>query len=263
MKRFLILSVAVLFSSNIYAQPGRGYAKRAIEDKYEKDNAGNKQKGMDWLANAMNGKTESEYNFPMSITMHVTSYKDGEKKSESDMQYFVNTGKKYFGAKIDDEKRKKRDMGLMIYDLDNNTSIMLNETEKTGIAININAFMSKEAQENRGKPKSDGAYKNDCKKSGKTKTIQGYNCEEYVCIDEDRNRKTEIYITNKIAVDISQSFARSPYAYMNNLGNLGAGMMMESTHYKNNQIESKMEVTEINKSANYNVKMSDYKMGAR
>jgi hypothetical protein len=37
--------------------------------------------------------------------------------------------------------------------------------------------------------------------------------------------------------------------------------MMEETHYKNDHIESKMEVTEINKNANLNKNMSDYKMG--
>lgn len=40
------------------------------------------------------------------------------------------------------------------------------------------------------------------------------------------------------------------------------GMMMEASIYKNDVLQSKMEVTEINKNANINITMSDYKMGA-
>lgn len=263
MKRGIIIGAVLFASTHAYAQPGSGYAHRAIEDKYEKDNAGNKQKGMDWMNSAMNGKTEDNYKFPINIRMHMTTYKNGEMKDENDMDYYVNSGAKYFGVRMqDNNKRKKNEVMFMIYDFDNNSSVMINETEKTYMAINLNAFMSAEAQANRGKPSGDGKYKNDCKKSGKTKTIQGYSCDEYVCIDEDRNRRSEIWVTNKIPVDISQSFARSPYAYMGT--NKMAGMMMEGSFYKSDQIESKMEVTNVNQSANYNVKMSEYsKQGMR
>lgn len=261
MKKLLITSTVILLAvANTCAQPGSGYARRAIENKYENENAANKQKGMDWMANAMNGKTESEYSFPLSLTMHMTSYKNGEKDKESDMKYYLNVSEKYFGMKMENEKKKKDEM-FIIYDYDNNSSIMLNENDKTGMAVNINAFMSAEAQANRGKNTGDGKYKNDCNKSGKTKTIEGYSCEEWVCIDEDRNRRSEIWIAGKLPIDISQSFMRSPYAYAG--ANKMAGMMMEGSFFKNDQIESKMEVTELNQSANYNVKMSDYKMGMR
>lgn len=258
MKKTIIVAVSLFFVQQACAQPGSGYARRAIEDKYEKDNSGNKQKGMDWLNNAMNGKTEEVYKFPLNVKMHMTTYKNGEVKDENDMDYYLNTGAKYFGARItDNNKRKNKSIMFTIYDYDNNSSIMIDENEKTYMAVNINAFMSAEAQANRGKTTTDGKYKNDCKKSGKTKTIQGYSCEEYVCIDEDRNRRSEIWVTTKIPVDISQSFMRSPYAYVST--NKMAGMMMEGSFYKNDQIESKMEVTSVNTSANYNVTMSDYK----
>jgi len=263
MKKTIIIAASLFLVQHAYAQPGSGYARRAIEDKYEKDNAGNKQKGMDWLNNAMNGKTEEVYKFPLNVKMHMTTYKNGEVKDQNDMDYYLNTSAKYFGARItDNNKRKNKSIMFTIYDYDNNSSIMIDENEKTYMAVNINAFMSAEAQANRGKPSGDGKYKNDCKKSGKAKTIQGYSCEEYVCIDEDRNRRSEIWVTNKIPVDISQSFMRSPYAYVST--NKMAGMMMEGSFYKNDQIESKMEVTAVNQNANYNISMSSYtKQGMR
>lgn len=260
MKKLVFTIVLAVICNTIYAQPGSGYARRAIEKKYENEHAADKQKGMDWLNSAMNGKTEDEYKFPISLRMRITSYKDGEPKDENEIDYYLNGNEKYFAARVEDKNAKrKRSVMFMIYDYDNNSTVMIDENEKTYMAMNINAFMSAEAQANRGKQQTDGKYKNDCKKTGKTKTIEGYSCEEYVCIDEDRNRRSEIWIAGKLPIDISQSFMRSPYAYMGT--NKMAGMMMEGSFYKNDQIESKMQVVNLNPSANYNVKMSDYKNG--
>ncbi|OSZ78659.1 hypothetical protein CAP35_10535 [Chitinophagaceae bacterium IBVUCB1] len=260
MKRIIITTVLAAVYAGAYAQPGSGYARRAIEKKYENEHAADKQKGMDWLNNAMNGKTEEEYKFPMSLRMHITTYKDGEVRDENDIDYYLNGNEKYFAARMDDKNNKrKRSVMFMIYDYDNNSTVMIDENEKTYMAMNINAFMSAEAQANRGKQTTEGKYKNDCKKTGKTKTIEGYTCEEYVCTDEDRNRRSEIWIAGKLPIDISQSFMRSPYAYMGT--NKMAGMMMEGSFYKNDQIESKMQITNLNQQANLNIVMSNYRQG--
>ncbi|HEY1033147.1 MAG TPA: DUF4412 domain-containing protein [Flavipsychrobacter sp.] len=264
MKQIILFSAIMLTSIHLYAQPGRGYVRDAIERKYEDDNKGSKAKGEAWLSDMMNGKTESSYSFPISINMHVTSYKDGEKKDESDILYYLNGSQKYFGFKpVDEKKKKKKDEMFMIYDNKNNSMITLNDDEKTGMAININSFMSADAQARRGQGYDNGPISDvKCNKTGKTKTILGYTCSEYVCIDEERNRKTEVWVTTKLNIDISQSFARSPYSYLATGKNTG-GFMMEATHYKNNQIESKMEVTNVNESANVTKNISDYKMGPR
>lgn len=265
MKHLIIFSLAALAACNAYAQPGRGYVRDAIERKYENDNKDSKAKGEAWLTGMMNGKTESSYSFPLMVNMHVTSYKDGEKRDESNIIYYLNGSQKYFGFKpVEDEtkkKKKKKEEMFTIYDSKNNSMIMLNETDKTGMAININSFMSADAQARRGQGHDNGPVSDvKCTKSGKTKTIQGYPCIEYVCIDEERNRKTEAWVTTKLDIDISQSFARSPYAYLATGKNTG-GFLMEATHYKNNQVESKMEVTEVNTKADLTKTIADYKMG--
>ncbi|MBS1772234.1 MAG: hypothetical protein JST82_05195 [Bacteroidetes bacterium] len=251
----VILASFAVLSAN--AQPGSGYVRDAYEKKYENENAANKQKGMDWMNNAMNGKTEAAYTFNTMVNMHVTTYKDGEKNKENDMKYYLHEGELYFGMKAEDERRKKDDM-FIIYDNKNNSMIMLNEGEKTGMAMNINAFMSADAQARRGQPKEGGTNTNKCNRTGKTKTILGRNCFEYVCVDEDRNRRSEFWITTDIKVDISKSFMRGPYA---GFSHDGGGFMMEATIYKNNQIESKLEVTQLDTHADVSKKIADYKMG--
>lgn len=261
MKKLLVTTVAMLSYVYCIAQPGSGYVRDAIHDKYEKDNAGNKQKGMDWMANAMNGKTESAYSFSTSVNMHVTTYKDGEKKDENDMQYYLSNTDKYFGMKaMEGGRRSKSDDMFIIYDNKNNSMIMLNEKDKSGMAMNINAFMSADAQARRGQ-ETGGKMTTQCNKTGRSKSIQGHNCFEYVCIDADRNTKSEFWIATDIAIDISKSLRRGAFSGYSNAEGAG-GMMMEASHYKNDIMQSKMEVTEINKNVNLTKTITDYKMGA-
>jgi hypothetical protein len=123
--------------------------------------------------------------------------------------------------------------------------------------------MSKENIEQREKgerpaPKTKSSV--NCKRTGKTKTIQGYLCEEYICTDEERNTRSEVWVTNKIPVNIAQSGARGPMApYWGSTSSLG-GMMMEGHFYKNDQLESSIEVTNIDPKANMKVNTTEYKM---
>lgn len=99
-----------------------------------------------------------------------------------------------------------------------------------------------------------------CKKTGNKKTIQGYACEEYVCIDQDRNRRSEVWVTTQLPIDMTRAGARSPMgAYA--MGGDMPGAMMAGKFYKNDVLESSMEVTELNAKANYTITIADYKMG--
>jgi hypothetical protein len=259
MKRVLITSATLLSFMTCVAQPGSGYAHDAVRDKYEKDNAGYKQKGMDWMANAMNGKTEDVYSFNTSVKMHVTTYKDGEMKDENDIQYYLSNSDKYFGMNGMQGRRGNGEDMFIIYDNKNNSMVMLNDKEKSGMAMNVNSFMSKDAQQHMGEGGEKPNIK--CNKTGKTKTIQGHSCFEYVCIDADRNTKSEFWIATDIAIDISKSLRRGMFAGFSSAEGAG-GLMMEASHYKSDVLQSKMEVTEINKSANLTKTIADYKMGA-
>lgn len=259
MKHFIVISFCVLFSCSLFAQPGKGYAQDAAEKKYGEPG---KDKLDGWMANVANAKTEAAYDFPLYISMHITSYKNDDKK-ESDIQYYINGAQNTVGFKAtDDNNKKRKDEMFMIYDHKNHSMVMLNEKEKSAMAMNLNAFMSGDAIKRRDEGKGE-APKNDmkCNKTGKSKTILGYKCEEYVCIDEDRNRKSEIWVTTRLKTSgLSQASASNPWAaYFGNAEKMG-GMMMEGNFYKNEHIESSIVVTEINEKSDKSVKMSDYTM---
>ena len=178
------------------------------------------------------------------------------------MTYYLNGATNQFAMRMaDDNKKKAKDAMLIIYDYKSNSMLMLNEAEKTGMAMNINAFMSGDAikkREEGGEARGAVNTNTSCKKTGKTKIIRGYSCDEYVCTDSERNTRSEIWVTNKLSFDLAKSNSRGPLAgYFGSAKGLG-GMMMEGNFYKNEELEMKMETTDLNNSANMLVQTKDY-----
>lgn len=258
----LLLSV-LLMSCLSDAQAQRGYVERAIEKNYEKKyGEPGTQKGNDWINNhLLNVDIEEEYRFPTSVKMHTTSYKNGTVKNEGDIQYYFNSGGTIVGFKNVDESKKKKDDQFIIYDYIKNAMIMLNEKDKTGIAMNINAFRSKESIEKRNEEIKSGKTREtntSCKATGKTKTLLGYNCIEYTCYDLDTDTKSEVWIATKIPFDTKNMNARNPLApYYRN--SAYGGMVLLGKFYKENELTSTLEVTELNTNANFIKKTTEYK----
>lgn len=177
------------------------------------------------------------------------------------MQYFFNAAGTIIGFKATEENKKRKDEKFIIYDYVKNAMIMLNEKDKTGMAMNINAFRSKESIEKRneeiksGKPKESATS---CKATGKTKLIRGYTCTGYTCYDLDTDTRSEVWVTTKIAFDTKKMDARHPLApYYRGYGY--NGMMMEGNFYKGDELTSTIEVMEVNNAANHTVNTTEYK----
>jgi hypothetical protein len=260
--RLLWLVILLLPVTRTLAQSE--YVREALEKKYQKQYGDSGMaKYNQWMqGNVLNAKLQTDYNFTTRVDMHMVSYDKGVQKSENTMVYFFNSGKTQLGMKgFGDNKKKKQDDMFMVYDYEANAMLMLNEADKTGMAININAFMSKEAQDKRGKGEPGKANTSmDCRKTGQTQTIMGYNCYEYVCTDKERNTRTEMWLTTQIPVDITQARSSGAMAaFFGGMGNLGA-MIMKAKFFKNEALEMSMEVTNIDKSADKRVHVADYKL---
>lgn len=141
MKNYLLAAICI--AATLHASAQRGRIHNAMEDKY---GGPGKQQLQGWMNNMTNAKTEAVYSFPVMMTMHVTNYRNGQPHSETDVKYYINAPAQYFGSlgAEDKSRKKKGDEMLMVYDYKNNSMLMLNQTDKTGMAININAFMSGE-----------------------------------------------------------------------------------------------------------------------
>lgn len=252
MKNLLIVSL-LLLSQLSFAQ--KGQVDKASR---EKQSAEAMAKLQEMMAGMSNAETRPVYIFPIAMTMRVTEYKGGTKKDATDIKYHVNGAEETFAFAGMGNKNADKDM-MVVYDSKKSTMVMVDLQKKTYFAMNISAFKGMEKQMGGNSSKPDNIK---CSKSGKTKSIQGYSCEEFVCVDKEKDSRSEFWVTNKIPVDIAQSFKSSPIAaYFNKIDGMDglSGMMMEGKFYEKGELKAVMEMLNINEKSNQAITLSNYK----
>ncbi len=260
MKKTLIALIAVCIMP-CAAMAQSEYIQKAMEKKF---GAAGLAKLNEWVDDqVLNVKMEDTYTFPYAMNMHIITYKKGVKKDEADIRYFFNPDKQYFASEASDQKKKQET--LIIYDYQENALLMLQQKEKTGLAFNINAFMSSEAIANREREMQTAAEQTSvsCKKTGEKKHIQGYPCEAYICSDEEKNTRTEVWITDRIPVNIVASKVPGTITHLFGGAQNLEGLLMAGNFYRNDQLESSVEITSVNDKADLSVTTADYTFSNR
>lgn len=253
MKKIILFSLIVTASFSVIAQHDE--AQKAMMEKYMKEHgAEGMAKLQEYMSSMTSAETREEYTFPLSADMVVTTYKNGEEKSMP-VTYFINTDQETFAFKASHSGED----AMMVYDNQNNAMVIIQEDKKVYMAMNVEAFKSGDfkAKIDAYQGKS-GEHNVNCKKSGKTKTINGYECEQMVCMDDERNSKAEIWVTNRIPIDITTAAEGTPWGmYFHNVEGMN-GMMMQGNYYEEGELQAKMEVTNINDKAAHTIKLSNY-----
>ncbi len=249
----IVFTLFMLLGLSHVASAQSDRIKEAMEKKYGAD-------GLAKLSEMMNkellqAEFEDKYEFDLSMKMRITGYKNGSKSDESYFDYFLNTDKPYFAVKTKDQNKQNREV-LVVYDMDKDAMLVLQTAEKSGTAINFN--LNKLMSSGLIDENSTKEGKIDCKKSGKTKTISGYPCQEFICVDAESNTRTEVWFTDKIQIDITSRNEGNQWAKM--FGTLPdfKGMMIEGYVYKNEQLEGKMEVLSINEKEKTTINTKEY-----
>lgn len=208
---------------------------------------------------------EDFYKFDHLIQMHIESF-DGSGKKTSDGEFIthLNPSSKSMAYQVVSGNMGNPGQGMFIIDAENGATIILSEEKgkKTGIVYGMGSFFqsigetySEEALED--SPEMYLANPN-VKKTGKTKTIAGHKCEEYVYTDEDT--ESEIWITKDLKMNtqdfFSTLFKTSLYSH-----GIGWGYMMESTSKnKTTGEKSMMRVTKVDTNSNVSFNMGDYQV---
>jgi hypothetical protein len=212
---------------------------------------------------------EDQYNFGSSMSMDVENY-DAESDELSKITYttYFNKDDESFAMRF---SAKNEDSGndestLMIFDMKNHVMLMLSESgnEKSGMAFSIAPDSldtgSSESYEyddpDEFEETEDAGISEDTdpdlynlwyNKTGRTKTISGFKCEEYTW--EDEEGRVEYWFSPEARFDYS-----SAYNYMGGLQALAMGggggfngILMEMNHIeKGTGNRTKMLVNEIN-----------------
>ncbi|RPH31507.1 MAG: hypothetical protein EHM93_13395 [Bacteroidales bacterium] len=213
------------------------------------------QKKMMGMMGMKDVKHETSYSFTSSMTMEMQSTDSLGKKSEKVLYTtFFDKNSKSFAMEFEaaDKQTKEKQQSLFIYDYKNWAMLILGgkSGEKSGIAMEMpkdSAIEAKQKQGNNAQDKKDYKdYMSSYKPTGRTKTIAGYSCKEYV--HENPQGKTEIWATKDVVFDYS-----SAYGQMGGMGvfasggtTSGVGTMMEMhTYAKDSKAQSDLTVVDI------------------
>jgi len=206
-----------------------------------------------------------EYRFSHLIQMHFESYnKNGKLKDEGEfITHFDPDSKNMAYQALSGDAADK---GMFIIDTEKGAIIILSDdgNEKNGIVYGMSGYFStlgesfeEEELDLSDTPDTYLANPN-VKKTGRTKTISGFRCEEYLY--EDEYNKSNIWITKDIKLN-TRDFMSTLFRTSMASHGMGWGYMMEAiTEEKDSGEKSIMKVTRVDDSSNKRFSMSDYQI---
>lgn len=205
------------------------------------------------------------YSFDYKIQMHIESYnKKGKQKSTGEFITHLNPTNNSMAYEFISGDMAKDGQGMFIIDAENGAMIILNDDENTGIVYGMGSFMQSIGEtyieeELEDSPDTYLANPN-VKKTGRTKTIAGYKCEEYVYTDNEQKTKSNIWITKDLKMNtqdfFSTLFKTSLYSH-----GIGWGYMMEATTESLDSDERTiMKVTDVDNKSNVIFSLNNYQI---
>jgi hypothetical protein len=152
-----------------------------------------------------NAKFDEEYKFDIWIRMQVTDYKKNESVDDQVVyDSYVNKENLDYGI----EYTKDDARSTILFDSGRFALIILSEEdgEKTGFATKFNPSVT-EGTAN----EESGTSDLDLYRTGQTKKILGYTCDEYLIDDEDS--EVHMWVSEELGKEVSKEMLNNPNAF--------------------------------------------------
>lgn len=182
-------------------------SKKAPETQTEKETSspeGETLKGLGKMLGGMgfDAKPASDYRFTSSYTMKHTNTDKKGTVSKGRTKYFIDKGGKAFGIRYTDmneattasKKDKQPIMDMFVMDLEQKAFFTFMTDKETKTYIGISTKEDPNAPES--KPDKQSTKQPKLTKTGKTKTILSYVCDEYLMEGEEGD-KTSLWVSQK------------------------------------------------------------------
>lgn len=159
----------------------------------------------------MNVDTEESYSFKGVAEMEVNSTDSkGQSEDPARIISYLSNDDQFTGMEFrDDTKKNSKEKTVMIFDFKNNATIMLveNDEGKSSMAFGLDWQKMMEGVDEMDMeeetPESVDWEEFKFEKTGKTKTILGYSCEEYLAKNEEMEA---VYWISTTSIEGLQSF---------------------------------------------------------
>lgn len=204
------------------------------------------------------GKDEvkASYDFEHEVDYHMTNTKkNGKVDDEMDMTMLITESADMFGMKVLTDNASS----TVVYDMEKSLMLTLTDSEgnKTGMAIRLDEAQINEAVEEEIED-STGKFA----KTGRTKTILGYTCEEWA--GEEDGSRTEAWMSSEVGFNLMRAMKFMENEKKSKGSQFGSadipgGLLMESTttDLKSGEVNH-MVATRVAKNSNTSVKTGGY-----
>jgi Domain of unknown function (DUF4412) len=234
-----------------------------VEEKQTKSESQQNQAILNMMGMGVEIPTEDSYNFTSSITMEMESFNsDGNSDGKIFYESYINPNEKTYAMKFTStEAEEQNSEGLMVFDYKNKAMIILSneDGEKSGMVTPIAADESVYDEDVNTEYDEDFEKYSNIKKTGNSKKILGYNCDEYMYKDEQG--KISYWFTDEVDIFNSSLFGGIEQLSMFFAGQMPEGMMlqMESEDFNSNE-KFQLNVKEINKNRSKSISLEGYQL---
>lgn len=201
-----------------------------------------------------------KYSFQQNVLMEMKSYdKKGniEVDKTNQMRWQFSTDP-YIGMEMTD--KKSGNAQFMITESDKKQMVMLmnNDGKKIAMVRKIDEVKSQASNSGAGSDKGKTSFT----KTGRSKKICGYTCEEWTSTD-DKGNKNEMWFSSEVPLDAAKMYTAwgqnsREKNYFANSGNYPTGFMMEMTSYETNGEKFTMTALEVNLNAPKAIETAGY-----
>lgn len=189
--------------------------------------------------------------------MVMESY-DKKDVTKSDFYTYFNTNTLNAGIEVKVTNSEKGETPMatqFIFDNDNRCFMMLvrNEDSRTGIISTIPDDSTMNAQVKNQKP--DEKKQAVITKTGNSKMIAGYKCEEYKIVEEGEDGYSNVWMTKDVKIKADKrNWGKAGMPNYYGYAGFENSMMLAMEGYdKNNKLTMKMETIEINENFKHSI----------
>lgn len=211
---------------------------------------------------------DESYTFSTKIQMHIeTIDKNGKKISDGEFITFMNPKDANFAYEVVSGDVGSKGKGIFILDFKNKASIILSDEggKKTGLVYGLDFMVDENAaKEEYAKEEIENTEFTTLNpyvsKTGKTKKIQGYSCDEFHYNNPEEKQEATYWITKDLNLKTRDFFGSLFNAATFSHG-MGWGYLMESESIdKETGEKTKMLVTDLSTNAGKNFILAGYQV---
>ncbi len=225
------------------------------------DNAANKAM-MKSMGISTDVKVDDNYKYSGNIKMTVQSW-DDKGKSEGEIKYttYINQDNTGFAMEFNQPEKGRT---FMIFDYKNGKMIMMapEGNDKTGIVMEWQGLADSLKQFDYTEPQADdqiedfSKFNQNLKRTGNTKRIAGYKCDEYIYDDETSNGV--LWMTDELPPELwANMFSSNAYS-ASSMGFYGGFVMEMDAKQKDSQERTTMLVNEVNRDQSKSISTQGY-----